>query len=151
MSPAFSKYGVLFIMAQYVVKIKQLRSLSERMISLEKNIVRVREQLDTIHADLPSGFISTKQQISATIESVRRSSKHTEEMRKVLQNVAEVYGKAEQKAIYIPDSTEKNVKKPNTPLRLRVRPEKSQGVFFRSNLILPDWLQLAVLKYEQSR
>jgi hypothetical protein len=137
--------------AQYEVKIKALNNASERLNSLANSIMKVHGQLDAVRAGLPSGFNATKQQISKTIESVSRSRSNTGKMGQTLQEITDIYKRAEQTAFDTIEKTDKQTQKQNTPLRLRPQPEKSQGVIFLNNLILPDWLQSAVLKYEQRR
>jgi chromosome segregation ATPase len=140
-------------MAQYEIKVKPLADVGDRLNALTANMRKVQEQLDTVRTDMPKGFDNSKQQISATFESVSSLGKRIERMNNTLQEVTRIYKSAEQAAFNdIGNKEIANVKvKPNTPLRLRPQTEVSQGVVFLSDLVLPDWLQMAVLRYEQTR
>ena len=138
-------------MAQYEVRVKSLTNASDKIRSLAVNLKRTQEQLDNVRARLPAGFTGTKQQVSSTIDSVRRLNSDTGKMAQTLQEIASIYKKAEQSAIGDIKITSTPGLKSTTPLRLKQNTEGAQGVLFLSNLVLPDWLQLAVLKYEQTR
>jgi len=138
-------------MAQYEVRVKPLTNASDKIHSLAVNLNKIYEQLDTVRTGLPSGFTQTKQQIAKTIESVHRSNFEAGKMSQTLQEIAGIYKRAEQSAIGNLTTTSNSEPKLITPLRLKQSPEAPQGVLFISNLALPDWLQMAVLKYEQTR
>jgi len=138
-------------MAQYEIKIKPLINVSERLHALAIDMRKVQGQLDAVRSDMPKGFNNVKQRILNTHESVSRSSTRIERMNITLQEITRIYKKAEQTALNDIKSKETINIKPTIPLRLHTRTGTSQGVVFMSDLILPDWLQMSVLRYEQTR
>jgi len=140
---------MLIYMARYEVKVLPLSEAGERINSLVSGINNVQGRLDSILVELPPGLRCLKPQISATRESASSLHSLGGKMGRTLQELSVIYKKAEQTAFGTSHSAVKTTTRPNTPLRLRT--ERTQGMLFTGNLFLPDWLQMAVLKYEQTK
>jgi len=142
--------GMVIIMARYEILTVPLDDASDRISSLAVNIKKVQGQLDGVLKEMPKGLGGSKQRISNTAKSVGSLNYSADKTAQTLRETTMIYKRAEQTAYGTsygggePTST-----KLSTPLRLRT--ERVQGVLFSGNTILPDWLQMAVLKYEQSK
>jgi len=138
-------------MAKYEVYIKPLNKSGDSIRSLAGGLDNVRGRLESVLADLPLGFDSSKRQISAMIESVNNLNSRTVKISQTLDTITGIYKKAEQEAFAASPGIDKTLVKKTTPQPLKLRTGKTQGVLFVGDLTLPDWLQMAVLKYEQSK
>ena len=138
-------------MAKYEVLLKPLNKSGESIGSLAGGLENVRGRLEGVLADLPLGFDSSKQQISTMVDSINSLKSRTVKMSDTLNTIAGIYKKAEQEAFTASDATDKTPIKTTKPQPLKLRTGKTQGVLFVGDLTLPDWLQMVVLKYEQSK
>jgi len=143
--------GMVSGMAKYKVLIKPLNKSVENIRSLASGLSSVKERLDGVRTGLPSGLESSMREITFTAESVNVLNSFTIKMSSTLQSIAGVYQKAEKTAFDPSPDVNKSSIKGNVQQPLRLKTQKAQGVLFVGDLTLPDWLQMAVLRYEQSK
>jgi len=137
-------------MARYEIQVVPLNDASDRINSLAANIKKVQGRLDSVLKEMPKGLGGSKQRISATCKSIGSLNYNADKTAQILREITMIYKKAEQ-TVYGTNhgGGESSSIKMNKPLRLRT--ERTQGILFSGNTILPDWLHMAVLKYEQSK
>ena len=135
-------------MAWYDISTDLLAEAGEKIQSFADDLSALRERLDGILFDLPednSIFLQQKQ-ISGNLLDVyvyAGALGHT------LFEIMEIYAGAERSAfagdVYAAEKIEPPPKATPPPI---IR--QSRGVLLFGDLIMPDWLQAAVLKYEQA-
>jgi hypothetical protein len=134
---------------EYDIRIVPLTGASEKLNSLNIELGKVQAQFDSVINNLQSALQSERGKISSLSKSVGEASSNAGRMKQTLCSITEVYGKAEQTVFNnINDAGRANQK---SPMQIKPPAATSPGVVFSSDLILPDWLQAAVIKFEQSR
>ena len=136
-------------MAQYEIFVTPSIEAGNTFHSLSGDFRELQEQLDGILSELPENHYGSKQQIAAISGGVGDLSSYAEKLGQVFLEIIEVYSQAEHSALNGKDNLEKSVLPPSALKPSIVH--NTQSVFLFGNLLLPDWLQSAVLKYEQSQ
>ncbi|MCL2820292.1 MAG: hypothetical protein FWD38_05615 [Oscillospiraceae bacterium] len=137
-------------MSQYEISIIPINEASDKINLLVNRISEVSERLHGVQIDLPSSFNDIKRQINVRIESVDKHKSQTAKLSQALKEVSDIYKRAEQTAISSDVNENNTAGTPGIAYKLQRRANSGQGVILSRRLIMPDWLQMAVVEYEQS-
>ena len=137
-------------MAQYSVKTGPLNEAGEDFSVLAGDLGRIREGLDILLSKWPEGMSGLRRQLAGVKDSIQEISKKTRDAGMALYEISDFYTRAERTAF------DANNREPgiNPAKKQHISPPKirsSSGVVMFERTILPDWLQMAVLEYEQSQ
>ena len=139
-------------MAQYEFFSELLAEAGGALHSIAVGLSEVREQLGGILADLPDSMHGFRQQISAECGTIEELYLYANTLGLTLLEIIEIYTRAEQTAFNEVAQNEQRTavyNKSNTPGTPPII-HRTYGVLLSGGPVLPDWLQAAVLKYEQS-
>jgi len=135
-------------MAQYEIYIAPLIEATDTIRSIADSLGTVEGRLADILSDMPECLSVVRQQVAHDCGAVGELSVRAKELSQTLYEISEIYAQAERSIFNVGDKT-KQAAAPvsvSPPVIYRAR-----GVFLPGSLLMPDWLQLAVLKYEQSQ
>jgi len=135
-------------MAQYEIISTPLLDAADTFFLLADGLSKIQQQLCGVLSSLPGSLSDFQQQVALECDTLDKLSSYANQLGQTLIEIIEVYAQAEQTALCGVGQVKQ---RPMTPLTLSppiIR--KTYGVFLSSDLILPDWLQSAVMKYEQS-
>lgn len=137
-------------MAQYSVKTGPLSEAGEEFLMLAGDFGRHREGLDSMLSRWPEGLSGLRRQLTKTKESIYEISKKTRSTGMVLHEITDHYTRAERSAIsgHVRDLNRHATGQQLVPLP-SIR--SSSGAVMFERTVMPDWLQIAVLEYEQSQ
>jgi len=138
-------------MAQYEIYSAPLKEAGDALHSIAVGLSEVREQLSGILSDLPESMHGFRQQISAECGTIEELCLYAETLGLTLLEIIEIYARAEQTAFNEVDQNERRTAAYNIPDTPMTPPiiHRTYGVLLTGGPVLPDWLQAAVLKYEQ--
>ncbi|MCL2151791.1 MAG: hypothetical protein FWH57_02350 [Oscillospiraceae bacterium] len=135
-------------MARYDITSGPLVEAGDALRLIADGLDEAREQLCGILSDLPKPLGALRSQITAECEAVEGLRLSAMKFEQVLIEVLDVYARAERSTLGGSGQTQRQ------PDRRLTHPppiaHRMYGVLFSSCLILPDWFQAAVIKYEQS-
>ena len=110
----------------------------------------IYRKLDSIFSELSKSQHASRQQMATICRSVEDLCLYSKKLGRTLLEVTEIYTRAERSAFNGGNNhTEQAAKQSVAPVLSTAR--EKQGVLLFGNLLLPDWLQAAVFKYEQSK
>ena len=137
-------------MAEYSVKTGPLNEAGENFSIFAGELGMFKEKLDTILSKWQEGMPELRRQLAGSKESINEISRQSRNIGKTLYEITDFYIRAERSAIsgHIRDLNINIIDKQPVILP-NIR--SSSGVVVFERRILPDWLQLAVLEYEQSQ
>ena len=153
-------------MAKYDFSSAPLIEAGEAFRLLAGSLDAIRERLGGVRSDLTGNMPGIGRRISAELEAIADLRLSADKAGRTLLEIVEIYARAEQAAFGGFDEIgpaggaafggfgqtgrtgQRQTMKPGsaTPVIRR-----THGVFLSDALILPDWLQAAVLKYEQTK
>ena len=137
-------------MAEYNVKTGPLDEAGEDLSVLAGEFGRYREGLDSVLANLPEGMSGMRRHLTAAKDSLFEISKQTRDTGKVLYGIADHYTRAERSAMGgLHRGMNINPAGQQTTTMPKIR--GSSGVVLFDRTVMPDWLQMAVLEYEQTQ
>lgn len=136
-------------MAWYEITASPINDAAEKIKLFANDLNTLSERLDSIFIELPQSTHLTQQkrQISGNLRNI---STQSASLGQALDGVIEVYTNAERSAFGNTERTKAvGAVQPtiSQPSILR----QSNSVLMFGDLVTPDWLQTAVLKYEQSK
>ena len=143
-------------MAQYEISATPLIKASDEIFVIANSICALREQYDDILSGLPECLYDTRQQLASNSGAIEEIGLCVKSLGQTLEAVVEIYAQAEQNALNDDDSIISQqvtaaVIAPQliTPAPVTPRPlaGNTHGVLLSSGLVLPDWIQAAVLEY----
>ena len=137
-------------MAQYSVKTGILSEAGDDILMLAGDFNRHRESLDDLLAKWPDGLSGLRRQLAGTKDKVNEISRQTRNAGMVIHDISDHYTRAERRAI---GGHLRDLSRHATGQQLVTLPtiRGSSGVVMFEKTVLPDWLQIAVLEYEQSQ
>ena len=138
-------------MAWYEISTARIAEAGEDITSFVEALCVLRERLDGIIFELPgdSHIIRQQKQISGRLKDISSNAK---DAARTLSEITDIYSDAERRA-FGGDVKHNKTTADQTPRPSAAPPRiarKSSRVTLFSDLIMPDWLQAAVIKYEQS-
>ena len=135
-------------MAEYEVYTSQLTQAGNSIQSFADDLNAMRERLDGIVIGLPKNLqiLRGQKQISCNLADM---STYAKRVGRTVSDVVDIYTDADRSAFNGEAQTtqRRRPRQAVTPPTIR----QPNGVLLFGDLITPDWLQAAVLKYEQSR
>ena len=139
-------------MARYEVSTDRLSEAGDIIISFADDLSGMRERFDGVLLELPDvlNSFNIHKKISGDILDISVLSKG---LGRTLKEIADVYCQAEQSAFGAGDCAILE-QRPQPQIAPAMQPpaiRQTQSVFLFGDLIMPDWLQAAVLRYEQAR
>jgi len=141
-------------MAQYDISIMPLIEAADTFRSIAGDLSAVQARLYRMLSDLPGTMGKYRQQIATESAAIDDLCSHIRKLGIALLEITEIYLQAERMALS--DGGDDNTARqparqaphiPQSPPILH----RSNGVLLSGNLVMSDWLQLAVLKYQQSQ
>ena len=138
-------------MAQYEIFSAPLTEAGDALHSISGGLSEVREQLSGILSDLPEDMHGFRQQIAAECGTIEELCLYAKMLGLTLLEIIEIYARAEQTAFNEAAQNERRPAVNDIPDTLGTPPiiRRTYGVLLSGGPVLPDWLQAAVLKYEQ--
>ena len=137
-------------MAWYEVSTAPLTEAGEQIQSFANDLDAAQEKLYRIFSELPENLRALKQQRHIT-GGMKDLCVYAGSIARTLFGITEIYTNAERSALgggdYAEDKQAKQTSKAAKPPQII---QKTNGVLLFGDLIMPDWLQAAVIKYEQS-
>jgi len=137
-------------MAKYEVSTGPLGIAGDSFSSLATELGTAQERLGAVLSGWPEGLPELRRQLATTSDSISDASRGAQDMARALWEISEIYSQAERCAF--------NDHAQASPLHAAIlqpallpQLRESSGLLFPGELVLPDWLQMAVLRYEQSR
>ena len=134
-------------MAKYEIHITPLTEAADSIHSIADDLYAVQGRLSSILSEMPECLRGLREQISFDCGAIGDLHFDAKKLSQALLEISEIYEKAERSVFNTDDNTKQSAAPANVPLPIIYR---VQGFFIPGSLILPDWLQVAVLKYEQS-
>jgi len=137
-------------MARYEIHASRLAAAEENLLSLADRLRFLSERIDGIQFELPDDphLVQKKKQISCSVKDICLSVKN---IGRTLTEITAVYANAERCAFGDDDVTGRRVQTDMKILRQPSVVRQSGNVLLFGDLIMPDWLQAAVIKFEQSQ
>jgi len=138
-------------MAQYEIFSAPLTEAVNALHSIAGGLSEVQEQLGGILSDLPENMHGFRQQIAAGCGTIEELCLYAKTLGLTLLEIIEIYARAEQTAFNEVDQNERRTAAYDITDTLGTPPiiHRTYGVLLSGGPVLPDWLQAAVLKYEQ--
>jgi len=136
--------------AEYKVNTGLLSEAGDNISTLITELRRYEERIASVVMRLPEGTIAIKRQLDLSREKMSDLCRNSKNLGRTLYEIADVYSRAEQNSSF---DEYRNKNTPGTKLKKPVLPKirNSTGSIMFNNTILPNWLQMAVLEYEQTR
>ena len=136
-------------MSEYSVRTCILNEAGEDFLLLAREFKMLLERVSSVLSSYPESPAGFRQQLDRTKESMNGISRKTRDLGLTLYEIIDCYAYAERRAIggdnrYLHPHTAnpRDVKLPSI--------RNTSGAVMFDRTILPDWLQMAVLEYEQS-
>ena len=136
-------------MAQYEVHIEALREAAEHFGSAAGQLDAQNDRLGAVLGELSESLTELRQQLATSKNSIGETTTKTREISLTLKEISEIYAGAERIAFADVNSESSHPAAPK-PLATPITVKKPAFVLFE-NILMPEWLQIAVLKYEQSQ
>jgi len=134
--------------SQYSVKTNILNESGENLNSLARELNMHHERINNVLSQCSEELSDQRAKLSISSESINELSWKTKNISSTLYNIIDYYTHAERSAMNS-DLHNYNSNGSNNSTRLpKIR--SSTGPIFFDRTIIPDWLQMAVLKYEQA-
>ena len=140
-------------MAEYEVSTDRLSEAGDLIVSFADEMSTLRDELDSALAALPETLrdIRMRKQLSAEMEGLRS---YVSKVGRALFEIAAVYANAERLAFaggsLVPGRSSTQPAAAEAAQRIpRVR--VSSSILASGELVMPDWLMVAVVKYMQSQ
>ena len=135
------------------------------MNSIADSLSAIQEQLGAILSDFPEGMDDIRQLIVSDRRAVEDSCLSVRKIGRTLQEIIEIYSSAERKILSEINQTglQPSATSGATPVVSARAPfttpqklsppiiRKSHRLLFTSDVVIPDWLQAALTRYEQAR
>ena len=132
----------------YEVSIKKLSEIGGELESFSNDLTGLQESFNSILAGFPIGLDEMRRRISVTGASVSEITLASKRLRTTLADIADVYALAERDAM---GSADNKTIAPKTQLSTPKIVDTKNSVMLTGSIVMPHWLQVAVLKYEQSQ
>jgi len=135
--------------AEYSVNTGILNEAGEDFLMLAKEFQMLHERVSPVLSSWPEGLTDLRQQLDKSRESINEISRKTRDLGLTLYEIIDCYTYAERRAIggdnrhlHTHTANPRDTKLPSI--------RNTSGAVMFDRTILPDWLQIAVLEYEQS-
>jgi len=140
-------------MGQYEVTPALLKEAADVIRLIADGLGAVRDQLGGALSGLNESMPDARRQMAISCEAAGDLRLSAERLEQTLREATEAYTRAEMSASDYLSETGQDAKAGRQPAaqaaRLPAVVRKNYGVLLSSDLVMPDWLQAAVLKYEQ--
>ena len=134
-------------MAQYEVSAKGLYQAGDDFADAAGQMEAAGERLASVLSGLDECLTEFRKPLIRERDAVRDLSGMSREMGRTLHEIAQVYTQAERSVFEAGSGgIESAAAPPKTPI---IR--KNPALLLFGDLVIPDWLQLAVLRYEQAQ
>ena len=140
-------------MSKYEVNTSKLADVGSELLALSNSLDALMMRLNDLSMGRASGLNEFRRRKQVSAENLREASLSAKNFGNTLSEIATVYYDAERSAF----GDEQHAVTPGTG-RIGISPipaiptlRQSNSVVFSGNLIVPNWLQSAVIKYEQAR
>lgn len=137
-------------MAQYNVKTISLDEASECFSIFAGDLGRYCEGIDSMLSKFPDEMTGFRKQLAGRKESLIELSRNIRKVGVTLCDVADHYSRAEHN-VMSGQSHEIKAARRRTAAIAVPKIRNSSGAVLFERTVMPDWLQAAVMKYEQSR
>ena len=137
-------------MAEYNVSTGALCEAGDCFSALAAELDSAHERLDAVLAALPENLLDLRKHLAGAGDSVSEASKKARGFGRALWEISEIYSRAEGAAFAERNEgagAQTEDMRSNTPPPIRT----PSGVSLFGDLIMPEWLQVAVMKYAQSQ
>ena len=140
-------------MSKYEVNTSGLVDVESELQALSRSLDALMRRLNDIPIGRASGLDEFRHRKQASVENLREASLSAKNFGHALSEIAKVYYDAERSAFadeqhtVTPGAGRAGIVPALTIPTLR----QSNSVVFSGNLIVPNWLQSAVIKYEQAQ
>jgi len=134
-------------MARYEITSAPLAAASDRLDSLAGGLTAAQEQLGDILPNLSENMHAIRRQVAAERDNIGNLLSYADILGRTLQNIVEIYAKAERLTFGDNDKADPKQQQPPTQQHPLPITRKTYGVTLSSAIIMPDWLQAAVVKY----
>jgi len=136
--------------AQYSIKTGPLDEAGEDLSILAAELGRYRERVDALLPQLPEGTDILRRKLTGTKDTIYEISKKTRGIGMALYEIIDHYARAERVACGGHDrDTNKRI---NNRHNIKVpKIKRSTRKILFDGAIMPDWLKIAILKFEQSQ
>ena len=137
-------------MAEYSVKTGPLDEAGESFSMFAGELGMLKDKLDSILSTWQEGTPGLRRKLTGSKESINEISRQSRNIGKTLCEITDFYTRAERSAIsgHIRDL---NMNTTNQQPVILPNIRNSTGAVLFERTVLPDWLQIAVLEYEQSQ
>ena len=136
-------------MSQYEILTEHLLEAEEQFRTVAAGLGEQCERLEAVAAEWPENLTELHQQLACIAEAVNVASGYANEIARTLQEIAEIYAQAERSAFK--DEHKHNNRTTAVAEALASTIRMPSALLTTGDLIMPDWLVLAVLKYMQSQ
>jgi len=136
-------------MAQYEIYALPLIESGNMLCALADDLKEAEGRLDAILGDLSESLHGLRKQICAERGKIAEISACAKELGRALLEITDVYAQAERYFSGGGEYSDLNAATLPTPPAPIVH--RTNAVLMFSKLVLPDWLQTAVIRYEQSQ
>ena len=133
-------------MAQYEFSRTPLTEAGDAFFALSGDLYTAIERLEGVFHDLPEVLRDFRRQINAECGVLEDLCGDARKLGETLRGVVEIYTRAERSAL---DGSDHGAEQRAAARMPAV--QETRGVLLFGDLLLPDWLQAAVIQYEQSR
>ena len=137
-------------MAQYEVHIPRLCESGENFKMLAVGLDSISRRMENVITALQKeSLLKVKKQLITEKDSILKTAAHANTMGRMLLEISDIYALAEKTAfsdavpVQVQQRQEFPVVTPNII--------KPVGLLLFGELLLPDWIQMAIIKYEQSQ
>ena len=136
-------------MSQYSVKTNILNESGDNLDSLARELNIYHERINNVLSQCSEELTDQRTRLSIVSESVNELSWKSKKFSSTLFDIIDHYTHAERFAF---NGDMNNIFKDKLNLKTVTLPKirRSSGPIFFERSIIPDWLQMAVLKYEQA-
>jgi len=140
-------------MAQYEVATKALLDAGEQFESALSQLNNLTMRLEATLADWPEALPDLREALAKEIDGVHKLSADTRNVSRTLYEIVDIYTDAERTAFHPQASTGSGdmhaapAINTATPPAIRDNP----ALLLFGEIVMPEWLQMAVLRYEQSQ
>lgn len=150
-------------MPWYDVKTNKITEASAELLSVGRSLDMIRQQLDNITIQQAPTLAVFHRKKQTSSNNLRDASQTAKNFGKTLSEIADIYYSAERAAFIDEEKPASNQTSEQSPARQPAAAQpttppiavptirQSNAVLFSGSLIVPDWLQSAVLRFEQAR
>jgi hypothetical protein len=136
--------------AQYSIETGPLNEAGEDFSVLAIELDKYRDRIGSVLSQWQEGLPELQRQLAGAMESTLNISRNARTLGLVLYEIIDCYIQAERTAS---SGYDQDLSMPSAPSGHALLPNvrKSTGFVPLERTVLPDWLQIAVLEYEQSQ